>query len=344
MTTPKVQIEAGRSPDTEQSALMIETKQNRLGDPNSAKLAGLMLGLQLRECPNRQDRILLDELAPPDRCVFLVHHGRFVHPDEFDPFPLEHISGCSGDQAFFSHRFWPEGERKGHACTIQTAVLNPGEPNSLMFGWFGPEKITLDGGWDHRFSLLVTDLQSAYTESAALARRLQAQLKTEVPTLIIDRLTGQLLWLNKPAAEICGQNRAALVDLPFEQLRTMLAESPPHRSLTMKQVRLGNIEVTIVTLSEVEASARPTAPFVPDSLLQLSEQKLAGIIMAAELLKSSLSVHGDSESVELSDIIAGEARELDDLIGEQMLQFDDTTDNPTGTVARSNPQKTLETQ
>ena len=51
--------------------------------------------------------------------------------------------------------------------------------------------------------------------------------------------------------------------------------------------------------------------------------------MAAELLKSSLSDNGDIEGVELSEIIAREARELDDLISPEI---------------ESNPHKVLETQ
>jgi hypothetical protein len=329
MNTTKVQNEAARDPQIEKSTPSIETIENRQGDIDSSSLAGLMLGMQLRESLSEQDRILLDKLAPSDRSVFLVHRGRFMHPEKFDIFPLEHIGGCAGEQAFFSHRFCPGGEWGGQAVTIQTAVINPGEPNSLLFGWFGPELTSLEGSWDHRFGQLAVDLRRAYSAATALTHRLKAQLKTEVPTLIVDRLTARLLWLNRSAAELCGQKRSALVDLRFEQVRTMLSRALTRRRLVMKRVSTGDIEVTMVTLPEVKASSHPTNRFVADFLVHPSQQKLAGIIMAAELLKSTLSDHDDSEGVELCDIIAGEARELDDLIITEM---------------RSNPRRTLKTQ
>lgn len=344
MTIPKVQTEAVSDPEIEKSRLSTETIGNQPEDFDSSLLAGLMLGMQLRESLSEQDRILLDKLAPPDRSVFLVHRNRFVHPLEFDTFPLELIGGCVGEQAFFSHRFRPGGEQDGQASTIQTAVLNPGDPDSLLFGWFGPEMISLDGSWDHRFSHLVANLRRAWSESAALTQRLQAQLLTEAPTLIIDHQTGRLLWLNKSAADLCGQERSALVDLRFERVRTMLSWTLGRRRLTMKRVCAGDIEVTMVTLPEVTASTPSTNRFAPDSLVHLSQQKLAGIIMAAELLKSSLSDQGDSEGVELSEIIADEARELDDLISEQMLPGDTVDDSLITTEMRSNPHKILEIQ
>lgn len=344
MTTPKVKTEAVCDPKIENSVFSFEAIENHQETFDSSLLAGLMLGMQLRESLSERDRIQLDKLAPPDRSVFLVHRDRFVHPLGFDTFPLAFISGCVGEQAFFSHRFCPGGERNEQASTIQTAVLNPGEPDSLLFGWFGPEMTSPEGNWDHRFSQLVADLRRAWSESATLTQRLQAQLNTLVPTLIVDHLAGRLLWLNKSAAELCRQERSALVDLRFEKIRTMLSQTLTGRRLTMKRVCAGDFEVTMVTLPEVAASSPSTNRFATDSLVLTSQQKLAGIIMAAELLKSSLSDNGDRVGVELSDIIAGEARELDDLISEQMLLSDTVDDSLITTEMRSNPHKILETQ
>lgn len=329
MTTTKVQIEATRESEIEDSVLSIGTIGDHHGSSDSPPMAGLMLGMQLRESLSDQDRLLLNKLAPPDRSVFLVYRGRFVHPEKFDTFPLDHIGGCAGEQAFFSHRFCPEDEQSGQASTIQTAVLNLGEPNSLLYGWVGPEITTLDGSWDHRFSRSAEDLRRAYSESAALAHRLQAQLKTEVPTLIIDRLTERLLWLNKPAAELCGQERSALVDLRFEQVRTILSRTLTRRRLTMKQVSAGEIEVTMVTLPLAKSSTHTSNRFASDFPVHPSQERLATIIMAADLLKSSLTQNGDSEGVELSNIIACEARDMYDFLCTEMI---------------SNPHKILETE
>lgn len=345
MTTTKAQTETVRGPEIEKSRLSTETIWNQPENFDLSTLAGLMLGMQLRKGLSERDRILLDKLAPPDRSVFLVNCDRFVHPEQFDTFPLDVIGGGAGEQAFFSHRFCPGGELSGQATAIQTAVLNPGDPNPLLFGWFGPEMTSLDGYLDHRFSRLVVDLRRAWSESAAMAHRLKAQLQTEAPTLVIDRLSGRLLWLNKPAANLCGQERSALVDLRFEQVRNMLSRTLTRRRLTMKRVCVEDIEVTIVTLPEVKMSTPSTNRFVTDSLVQLSQKKLAGIIMAADLLKSSLSDQGESEGAELSEIISGEARALDDLISRQILPQTNTADDSTiCTQMRSTPPKILETQ
>lgn len=344
MITPQVQTEAVSDPEIVNSVFSFKSIENQREDFDSSVMAGLMLGIQLRESLSEQDRILLDKLAPPDRSVFLVQRDRFVHPLEFDTFPLELIGGCAGEQAFFSHRFRPEGEHGGQATTIQTAMLNPGEPNPLLFGWFGPEVTSPDGSWDHRFNQLVTDLRGAWLEAAALTQRLQAQLNTQVPTLIVDHLAGRLLWLNMSAAKLCGQERSALVDLRFEKVRTMFSQTLTGCRLTMKRLSVGDIEVTLVTLPGVKASRPSTNRLASDFPVHPSQQKLAGIIMAAELLKSSLSDQGDREGVELTDIIAGEARELDDLISEQMLPGDAVDDSLITTEMRNNPLKILETQ
>lgn len=329
MTTLKLQTETVHNPRTEIPDPDTDATELHQGEFDPSILVGLMLGMQLRESLSEQDRFLLDKLAPSDRSIFLVHAGRFVYPERFDSFPLEHIGGCAGEQAFFSHRFCPEGEPGGQATSIQTALLNPEDPNSHLFGWFGPELTTPDGTWDHRFSQLVTRLRRAYAESAALADRLRTQLKTEAPTLIVDRHTERLLWLNQPAADLCGQERSALVDTRFDQVRTMLGGILAHRCLIMKRVSAGDIEVTLVTFADKQKQPRTTSRFASDSIARLTEQKLAGIIMAAELLKSSLSDHGNREEVELTDIIADEARELDDLICTEM---------------RNNPYRILETE
>ena len=344
MTILKSQTETVNDPVIDESVLSIKKNENPQGNFDSSLMAGLMLGMQLRESLSEQDRSLLNRLAPPNRSVFLVHRGRFVHPENFDAFPLEHIDSCVGEQAFFSHRFRPEGEHTGQATTIQTAVINQGDPNSLLFGWFGSEQIS-DDNWDHRFSKLVAELRNAYSESAGLAKRLQAQFNTAEPTLLVDHETGRLLHLNKSAADLCEQKPSTMVDLHFEQVRALLGRTLTNRRLIMKRVTAGNIKVTMVTLPLIKESKDTNNRVVVDYREHTSEEKLASIIMAAELLKSSLSNSGDKESIELSDIIATEARELDDMIYRQRLSPGDVdTENLTITEMRNDLHKILETQ
>ena len=149
----------------------------------------------------------------------------------------------------------------------------------------------------------MANLRKAYSESTDLAKRLQAQLDTTVPTLLVDHETGRLLHLNKPAADLCEQKPSAMVDLHFEQVRSMLGRTLTSRRLIMKRVSDGDIKVTMVTLPLIKESKDTTSRVVVDYREHTAEEKLANIIMAADRLKSSLSNNQDKEIVELSEII-----------------------------------------
>ena len=284
-------------------------------------LPSLVLGWRLREYLTEDDRSQLDRLAPSEQKVFLVHGDRMLHPASGTPFPLEHVAATPSQDtvALFSHRYRVDKGDHGHAYKIQTAVLNPGQPEPFLFGWFGPEPDPLERGPDNRFSDTVEQLRQAFTNSTELTSRLSKLLDEPVPTLILDRSTERVLMCNAAAAELMKLDQTATIGHRFEKIRSHLVRLPAGRSMTMRHMASATPELTIITLDETTISNRDDHRFCADFLLHPARQKLSSIIMAAKLLQTDASDLGAEEVSRLSRMIASEGRYLDDLVNKQLL-------------------------
>ncbi len=284
-------------------------------------LPSLVLGLRLRGYLAEDDRSQLDRLAPSEQKVFLVRGDRVLHPADGTPFPLEHVAAAPGQDtvALFSHRYHVDKGDHGHAYKIQTAVLNPGQPEPFLFGWFGPEPDPLERGPDNRFSDTVEQLRQAFTNSTELTSRLSKLLSEPVPTLILDRSTERVLMCNTAAAKLMKLDQTATIGHSFEQIRGHLGRLPAGRRMTMRHMASATPELTIITLDQTTITNRDDHRFYADFLLHPARQKLSSIITAAKLLQTDASDLGAEEVSRLSRMIAGEGRYLDDLVNKQLL-------------------------
>ncbi len=285
------------------------------------RLPSLVLGLRLRGYLTEDDRSQLDRLAPSEQRVFLVRGDRVLHPADGTPFPLEHVAATPGQDAvaLFSHRYRGDQGDHGHAYKIQTAVLNPGQSEPLLFGWFGPEPDPLERGSDNRFSDTVEQLRQAFTNSTALTSRLSKLLDEPVPTLILDRRTERVLMCNAAAVELMKLDQTATIGHRFERIRGHLGRLPAGRGMTMRHLASATPELTIITLDQTTITNRDDHRFYADFLLHPARQKLSSIIMAAKLLQTDPLNMGAEELSRLSRMIAAEGRYLDDLVNKQLL-------------------------
>ncbi|MCK4461609.1 MAG: hypothetical protein KAW46_07375, partial [candidate division Zixibacteria bacterium] len=279
-------------------------------------LPSLILGLQLRGYLTEHDRSQLDRLAPSAQKVFLVRGDRVLHPVDGTPFPREYVAATPSQDtvALFSHRYCVDKGDHGHAYKIQTAVLNPGQPEPFLFGWFGPEPDPLERDPDNRFSDTVEQLRQVFTNSTELTSRLSKLLDEPVPTLILDRSTERVLMCNAAAVELTKLDQTATIGHPFERIRNYLGRLPAGRRMTMRHMASATPELTIITLDETTITNRDDHRFYADFLLHPARQKLSSIIMAAKLLQTDRSDLGPEEVSRLSRMIAGEGRYLDDLV------------------------------
>jgi hypothetical protein len=284
-------------------------------------LPSLVLGLRLRGYLTQDERSQLDRLALSEQKVFLVRGDRVLHPADGTPFPLEHVAATPGQDtvALFSHRYHVDQGDHGHAYKIQTAVLNPGQPDAFLFGWFGPEPDPLERGPDNRFSDTVEQLRQAFTNSTELTSRMSKLLDEPVPTLILDRRTERVLMCNTAAVELMKLDQTTTIGHPFEQIRSHLGRLPAGRRMTMRHMASATPELTIITLDETTITNRDDHRFYADFLLHPARQKLSSIITAAKLLQTDASDLGAEEVSRLSRLIAGEGRYLDDLVNKQLL-------------------------
>jgi len=335
----KFQDEAVTKPQTDRP-LWTHSAGDRDDSAPSDGLASLAVGLRLRGYLSELDRSHLMSLAPCDRQVFLVYCGGVLHPTDGTPFPLEYIAipEVPGGDALFSHRY--QGERGGRGCAfkIQTAVINPDEPDRLLFGWFSPEPAPLEGCPDDRYSETVRRFRRAFAVAAEPVARLRRLLDEPVPTLLLDRSSGCVLACNNAAADRAGKHDRALIGLPLAQLRRLFNHPPTGHRMTMRHVSAADLELTVVTLAATAVSPRHHGRFSADFLLHPARRKLADIITAAELLLSYSSDASDENVAGPARAIALEARRLDHLVSKQLAlveaaQPETVRGDPAGRIA-----------
>jgi hypothetical protein len=289
-------------------------------------LASLAVGLRLRGYLSDADRTCLESLAPCDRQAFLVYCGRVLHPSDGTPFPLQCIAipAVPGGDALFSHHYDSDQGERGCAFKIQTAVINPDEPDRLLLGWFGSEPSPLEGCPDDQFSETVRRFRRAFAGAAEPVMRLRLLLEDAAPTLLLDRSTGLVLACNRAAADRAGRHDRALIGLPLARLRPLLNQPSSGHRLSMRHLSVAGLELTAITLAESTVAAGGRNSFSADFLLRPAQRRLAAIITAAERIYSQVGHVSDENMAGSARTIAHEARRLDELVGKQLALVGDT--------------------
>lgn len=304
-------------------------------------LVTMVVGLHIRGYLSDPDRALIDSLGPRDRKVFVVQAGRLLHPADGVPFLLEGISipEVPGADALFSQRCPGVQSRRDHVFRVQTGVVNPDEPEPILFGWFGCETTRNGEPSDDHFSETVRRLRLAYAKAAEPASRLRRMLDRAVPTVILARSSGSVMACNQAAADFVEKDGRDLVGIPWHQLQRFFDDAAGGHRVTMRHLTVGGIELTVISLSEGKALQNPNK-YSDNSFLLRSARRTAARILAATGRLSCYSSGDFPEQVEPSWTVAEEVRRLDDLLRWQMTLMDETADerdadDPVEQIARS---------
>ncbi len=319
MILSKVQNEAV---DSLQSDFKIVRNRQLSEETDTHSLFNLMLGLLLRGSINEQDRAVVPRLSPRGYNVFMVRDGKMLFPSGEPPFPIEHIEACACETALFSHRYRSGNDLGSQATDIQTALVNPGEPEPLLFGWYGPETFMTGDAWDYRFGRMVEQLRKVYAAACEMKSRLTADLKSTEPRFIVDGEGHYVIWHNQAVAGLDSALSADISGWSFDRIRRHLRIGETGQSLTMRRVKSGSFEVSVVSLTDNEPPTPGNGEFTSRFLLHPAQQSVAGIIMAAEMISEGLKRSKKNSNYEMVEVIADEARGLLDLIYKQMLLVD----------------------
>jgi hypothetical protein len=269
---------------------------------NRAALEALLLGLRLRGWLTERERELLDSLAPERSTTFVIHGERYLHPEGLQLFPFELIEAAihKGGDAIFTHRYRRDTNKASYHYTIYTAVINwPASP-PLVLGFFGPDDQMKTPEVENRFHELVTLFRETYHSHHECAERLQQQLASDTPVIIVNRCSGRVVTLNEDAADLLHTDTIDLVDRELGEIRVQLGDLLPGHRLTMTNINEDELFLTIITLTAAAPSHQEREPSTSEDLFIIIEEKLDELALLAGELKTIGRQTKDGDVLDLS--------------------------------------------
>ncbi len=287
-------------------------------------VTSLLFGLRYRGWLTDTEKEYLDGLATEHGIVFVVRGNYYLHPEDVALFPLDVIEGsiAQGGGAIFAHRYLPPHERRGRTYEIQTGVINPGRPEPLILGHFGPDSDTDRQAVGERFSELVRRFRSTYDAIDSLDDRIRECLASRIPALIVNRSSGRIMCLNSAATRLSGENEAELVDREFGQMKDRLERLMHNRKLSMRNLSGAGLNLSLISFEVVTPPKAAKEPFLADFFLYRFRHRISNIMIAASLLKATAEESRTEDETILAQTIIDETRELDKSLSRLNLLWD----------------------
>jgi len=282
----------------------------------------LLAGIALRGRLCDRERELLDRFAAPNTLIFLVENNTYVHPENVEIVPLDHIESIfqAGEDAVFSHRQHLSDDLGRKTRTIRTARFGVTTRGPLVLGMIGAELPELRAGHDHHFSTIVQMFRAAQKNLEPLTGWLTDRLAKTEPTIVVGRSTGRLLALNQSAQALLAPCGIEPVGEEFSRIKQHLMRHVGRGRLSMENRSLSGLDVTVISVTPAVSKGKTTSPQVGAGFLQSMRHKTAGITAAARFLQTALDQEPGHPVTEMLRIIIDESAELDhDLCRHQLL-------------------------
>jgi hypothetical protein len=287
-------------------------------------VTSLLFGLRYRGWVTDTEKEFLDGLADAHGIVFVIRDNHYLHPEDVELFPLELIEGAmtQGDGAVFSHRYLPPDDRHGRTYEIQTGVINPGRPEPLILGHFGPNSDTDRRVAGERFCKLVCRFRDTYDAIDSLDDRIRDCLSSRIPALIVNRSSGRIMCLNRAATRLLGEDEAELVDHEFQEMKACLYRLMHNRKLAIHNLSGAGLNLSLVSFEVTATTEATKEPFLANFFLYRFRHRISNIMIAASLLKATAEESLTEDETILAQTIIDETRELDQSLTRLSLLWD----------------------
>ncbi|UCG62901.1 MAG: hypothetical protein JSV52_06350 [Candidatus Zixiibacteriota bacterium] len=281
-------------------------------DSNRETVLPLVVRLLLKGWITDKEKVFLDKVAPEDCLTFLLNGKTYVHPEGLDLFPFDEIETTvmHGGEAIFSHRYRPPHMKDSHQeYRIFSAAINPGEPEKIILGFFGPAHRLGTMEEDCDFSRLVGDFRNAYWSVRDELGTLRQYLDRKQATVLVSRSTGKVQALNDSASTLFSRPDRAMVDISLDQLKYHIAPLLPDYNLKMENIAVADLGISVVTLERNLGDPDITAELTRLMSSQFTASA-ANLSLAGSRLCEITSMSENDEKHQLGEAVQYEADKL----------------------------------
>lgn len=280
-----------------------------------ASIESILLALRFRNWLGDSEKNFLDLLAPEHSVIFLIHNRDYLHPEGVPLFPMDLIKTAldGGGQAIFTHRYEPSVKADYDCYKVHTARVSPSDRDELILGLLGPDNIFDASAADDHFGRLVEMFRNAWKATDKIERRLAPEFDGEKPVLLINRASGRVMMAGRRLSELVKVDPNQLTDVEYSEVSHLLTEKAGGARLRLENLATEPIQLCLATVTPGADKSRDAEAekLLADPLIHIMRNKLAGITAAASHLGSLAEEVDAREEIELSEIVLGEALQLD---------------------------------
>lgn len=274
----------------------------------NTNIFSVLIGLRLQGQMTDRDRQVLDDLAGDDALIFLIHQDRYVHPEGVEMFPATIVETtlAQASGAIFTQQYRTDNS----IWLIHSAVINSGEVDPLVVGYFGQKEAMSKPSVANRFIQLVAQLRRDYKQSTTFVARLQESLVSDQPILIIDRDTNRIISANQAAEEVASCNENCLDGTDYREFRKKLLATDKHMSVSMQNLIHENCHFCIVGFGVTPDKETGESSCMTPHFVHKMRNKISSIYTAATHLETVASESMETDEAQLMSIIVEEVSDL----------------------------------
>ncbi len=292
----------------------IETKHLK---ENTSFIEPMLFGLLVRGWLSDRSKEFIDRLAPENSISFIISGDKYLAPEDVTLFPHELIETAINENtsAVFSHIFRPRSNFT-HNYMITTATINPGDKHPVVFGILGPDDVLSNPLQQERFQGYVAKFRTAYQSAKKMAEKLDEHINSTKPTILVNRSSGRVLYVNSSLEQIVSMNLRELVHLEFNQIKELFPDPTLFGKLILQNYSSDNFQISVMSFNkETLKSPSPNSP--TRFLLDKISMGVSNISKTGFILEKNLSEFDNESTNHLAAAINNQTKNLQPVI--QML-------------------------
>jgi hypothetical protein len=313
---PEFQVEPQQQADTRWRREHAEQGASRLSQAQAA-IESMLLSLRFRNFLTNGERQLLDMLAADKTITFLIRGHEYVHPREFEPFPLDQVvsSLVPGSGAIFVHRYHPPVGTDQNSRKVYSSRVGSLPDGDLILGMLGPDRQGSSYQELH-FERLAGMFRQIWNATEVVASAVSQYLDGEQPVMVINRASGRVILANSSLEHSLDISSSDLLGQEYRQVQHMLAGRLADHVRSLRNVDINGIYLSIVTMTNnLRTESGDTTP--SDSsrfLIHGMRNKLAAVMAASTHLQDTIEGMPPETHAELTEIIEQQARAADEYL------------------------------
>lgn len=290
------------------------TDKIRTDQATDAGIVSLLIGIVARGWLTDSEKEFLDSLVPSRSICFLIYNGNYLHPEALpllQPDQLE--ASYLHENAVFSHRqrLVSNGSTSSR---IQSARLGELNGKQLTFGMIGQDHWMANGGSDDRFLALIDRFRTALPKVRLSIDRIVNGLCAEAPMVVVNRCSGRIVAANNQILSMCESHLHQLVGSEFTVIRDELSDHLSTHLLHAENVRVGEIDLSLVSLRPRQTKAFELADQMYPRFVASLRRATQALHMTAHHLEGIISWQAGHPETELLRLIQEETNELEQIV------------------------------